>query len=256
MFANALLVLLVMTFAAPAQSQTPKVVRLGAEGTYYPFNSIDENGRFQGFEVDIAQALCAQMEVRCEFVQEKWDDMIPALLANRFDAVMASMSITEERKRQVAFSIPYYRTPAAFVTRKASNLRDTSPKAMKGRLLAGQVGTIHASILKTVYEPAGARIRLYSSQQEAQFDLARGRLDAMLVDKLGVFRWLESEQGHCCTYAGQELVDPKLIGQGVGLALRKEDVELRDSFDRAIAAIVANGTYKTINDRYFPFSIY
>lgn len=246
-----------MTFVAPAQSAHWKVVRIGAEGTYHPFNIIDENGRFQGFEVDIARALCAEMKVRCEFMQEKWDDMIPALLANRYDAIIASMSITEDRKQKVAFSIPYYRTPAVFVARKAANLRDTGPTAMKGRLVAAQIGTIHADILRNVYEPAGARVKLYSSQQEAQFDLARGRLDALVADKLGIFAWLEkTEQGQCCAPAGNELTDISLIGEGVGIAVRKEDDELREMFDHAIETIVSNGTYKEINDKYFPFSVY
>ena len=254
---SVLLVLIAMMTLAPAHANDQRVVRIGTEGTYPPFNAVDEHGRFQGFEIEIARALCDEMNVQCKFVQEKWDDMIPALMANRFDAIVASMSITEERKQRVAFTAPYYRTPAVFVARKAANLRNTSPAAMKGRLIGGQIGTIHARHLENIYQPAGARVKLYRTQQEAQFDLARGRLDALLADKLGIHAWLEkTEQGKCCAFAGEEVVDPEYIGEGVGIAVRKKNNALRERFDDAIDAILANGTYKKINDRYFPFSVY
>jgi ABC-type amino acid transport substrate-binding protein len=128
---------------------------------------------------------------------------------------------------------------------------------MKGRVIGGQVGTIHAGYLQNVYAPAGATVKLYTSQQESQFDLARGRLDAILADKVGVYEWLEkTEQGKCCTFAGDEVRDPTYIGEGVGIALRKADEDLKEQFNLAIGVLLANGTYKKINDKYFPFSVY
>jgi polar amino acid transport system substrate-binding protein len=251
------LVLVSTLLAMTASADERTVVRFGTDAAYPPMTYLDEHNRFQGFEVDIANALCARMNVKCEFVQENWDDMIPALLANRFDAIMASMSITEERKKQIAFSKRYYQTPAIFTARKSTNLRNTSPEAMKGRVIGCQVDTIHVRYLEDVYVPAGATVKVYASQNEAQLELARGRLDAIMTDKVAVFEWLEKSQlGKCCAYAGQDLTDPKYIGEGVGFGLRKEDLELKDRIDDAIDAIVADGTYKKINDKYFPFSVY
>jgi lysine-arginine-ornithine-binding protein len=253
---RALFVLFCSLVALPAVAKDWKTVRIGTEGTYPPFNFLDENSRFQGFEIELANALCARMNVKCEFMKQDWDDMIPALLANRFDAVVASMSITEERKRQVDFTRRYYQTPASFAARKAANLRDTSPSAMKGRVIGGQTGTIHANYLQSVYAPAGVTVKLYASNQEAQFDLARGRLDAILADKIGMHEWLNSEQGKCCALAGEDVRDPVHIGEGVGIAVRKEDADLKGKFNLAIDSILADGTYKQINDKYFPFSVY
>lgn len=257
LFRCALLIALLILPASFAPAKDRTVVRIGTEGIYPPFNYVDENGRLQGFEIDIAKALCAEAELRCEFMREDWNDMIPALLAHRFDAVFGSMSITKERKAQVLFSEPYYRTPATFVARKASNLRDTSPEAMKGRVLGGQRGTIHADHLLSVYAPAGAKVKLYESQNEAQLELARGRLDAILVPKVGIHEWLAgNELGRCCTFAGPEIRDPDYVGEGVGIAMRPQDRALKEKFDLALDAILANGTYKRINDKYFPFSVY
>ena len=254
---RALLVLLSALLATPASAGERSDVRFGVSANYPPFTFIDQNNRFQGFEIDVANALCAQMKVKCAFVNQEWSDMVPALLANRFDAILASLSITEERKKKVDFTRPYYQSPGSFATRKAANLRDTNPAAMKGRLLGAQEGTIHANYLQRIYAPAGAKVKLYASQQEAQLELARGRLDAMLADKIGLFEWIgKTEQGGCCTLTGEDLSDKTYVGEGVGIAVRKEDRDLKERFNLAIDTILANGTYKKINDKYFPFSVY
>jgi lysine-arginine-ornithine-binding protein len=243
--------------AAPVSAGHWAELRIGVVGNYPPFSFADEHDRLQGFEIDIAMALCERMNITCEFVKDEWEDMIPGLIAHSIDAVFSSMSITEERKRQIAFSDRYYQTPASIVTRKALNLRDVSPAGMKGRVIGVQMGTVHEDYLEGVYVPAGAVSHAYATQAEAQFDLARGRIDAIMVDKLGVYEWLnQTDQGTCCTFAGEDLNDARYVGEGVGAGLRKEDTALRDMINRALAEIIADGTYKKINDKYFPFSVY
>lgn len=253
----ALLALVGVMLAAPASARAWKDLRIGVVGNYPPFTSADEHGRFQGFEIDIALALCKRMNVQCEFVKQEWGDLIPGLIARSIDVIFASMSITEERKRQIAFSDRYYQTPASIVARKALNLRDASPAGMKGRVIGAQMGTVHEDYLEDIYVPAGAVPHAYATQAEAQFDLARGRIDAIIVDKLGVYGWLnQTDQGKCCAVAGADLTDARYVGEGVGAGLRKEDRDLRDMINRAIAGILTDGTYKKINDKYFPFSVY
>ena len=123
----------VLTVGASAADM--KKLRIGTEGAYPPFNSFDADKNLVGFDIDIAKALCAKMKAECTFVAQDWDGIIPALLANKYDAIIASMSITEERMKKVAFSNKYYNTPARFVAQKGSGITDVSPDALKGKVI-------------------------------------------------------------------------------------------------------------------------
>ncbi|WP_425104604.1 ABC transporter substrate-binding protein [Ancylobacter sp.] len=247
--------ILAMPLAGGASAKEWKTVRIGTEGAYPPFNYI-ENGELKGFDIDIAKALCAKMKVECTFTAQDWDGIIPALLANKYDAIVASMSITEERKQQIAFTNKYYKTAAIFAAPKNSAITETSPAALKGKVLGAQASTIHANYLEDVYAKAGAEVKLYGKQDEANLDLANGRLDAVLADKIVLLEWLNSKEGTCCKFTGADHTDPKYFGEGIGIGIRKGDPELVAMFNKAIDEIVADGTYKTINDKYFPFSVY
>ncbi len=238
--------------AVAAQAQ--EVVRIGTEGAYPPFNFTDSNGELKGFDIDIANALCDEMGVTCEFVAQDWDGIIPALLANRYDAIIASMSITEERMEVVDFTDKYYQTPARFIMRDGSSITDTSPEAVAGLTIGAQAATIHANFLEDVYSES--EIRLYPTQDEANLDLAAGRIDLILADSIVLYEWLETGDGSCCTFVGDAYSNPDYFGFGAGIALRQDDDELRERLNAALAAIIDNGTWQAINDEYFPFSIY
>ncbi|MCB4767941.1 ABC transporter substrate-binding protein [Ancylobacter sp. Lp-2] len=238
-----------------ASAKEWKTVRIGTEGAYPPFNYV-ENNELKGFDIDIGKALCAKMKVECTFVAQDWDGIIPALQAGKYDAIVASMSITEERKKQIDFSKKYYKTPATFAVRKDSPVTETSPAALKGKVLGAQASTIHSNYLEDVYGKAGAEVKLYGKQDEANLDLANGRLDAILADKVVLMEWLATKDGACCKFTGAEYTDPKYFGDGVGVGIRKTDPELVAMFNKAIDEILADGTYKTINAKYFPFSVY
>jgi len=230
------------------------VVRIGTEGAYPPFNYTDSDGNLVGFEIDLANALCEEMNVTCELVAQDWDGIIPALLANRYDAIMASMSITEERMEIVDFSDKYYQTPARFAVRDGSEVTDTSPQALAGMTIGAQSATIHANFLEDVYSESD--IRLYPTQDEANLDLAAGRIDLILADSIVLYEWMENDDGSCCTFVGDAYNDPAYFGFGVGAAVRQGEDELRERFNAAIAAVIENGTYQEISDKYFPFSVY
>lgn len=230
------------------------VVRIGTEGAYPPFNYTDSDGNLVGFEIDLANALCEEMNVTCELVAQDWDGIIPALLANRYDAIMASMSITEERMEIVDFSDKYYQTPARFAMRDGSEITDTSPQALAGMTIGAQSATIHANFLEDVYSESD--IRLYPTQDEANLDLAAGRIDLILADSIVLYEWMQTDDGSCCTFIGDAYNDPAYFGFGVGAAVRQGDDELRERFNAAIAAVIENGTYQEISDKYFPFSVY
>ncbi|MGD1887382.1 MAG: ABC transporter substrate-binding protein [Cohaesibacteraceae bacterium] len=240
--------------AGLATAHAQDVVRIGTEGAYPPFNFTDSDGNLVGFEIDLAVALCEEMDVTCEFVAQDWDGIIPALLANRYDAIIASMSITEERMEVVDFSDKYYQTPARFAVRDGSDITDTSPEALAGMTIGAQSATIHANFLEDVYSQSD--IRLYPTQDEANLDLASGRIDLILADSIVLFEWMQTDDGSCCTMVGDAYTDPDYFGFGVGAALRQEDDELRERFNEAIAAVLENGVYDEITAKYFPFSFY
>jgi lysine-arginine-ornithine-binding protein len=226
-------------------------VRIGTEGAYAPFNFIDANNQLQGFDVDIAKAVCEKMKAECTFVAQDWDGIIPALLAGKFDAIVASMSITDERKEKVAFTDRYYTTPGNFVVPTTSTITDTSPASLKGKVIGAQSATTAAAYLEEKYKDSD--IKLYATQDEANADLAAGRLDAGLADKFVLYPWLQSEAGKCCKFVGEDMMD--VNPQGQGIAVRKEDTELLGKLNTALKEIKADGTYKKINAKYFPFSI-
>ena len=235
-----------------------KTIRIATEGAYPPFNDTDTSGRLVGFDIDIAKALCDKMQVTCQFQAEDWDNIIPSLISDKFDAIVSSMPITDERRRRVAFSARYYERASSFVAPKDSAIPSFDAAGLKGKVVGVLSATSQARFLQGEIAPGGAQIRLYDTQDEAEADLAAGRLDVLFADKIVLFDWLAKTGTACCVIKAD--VDPtrytQYFGDGEGIAVRKEDTDLAGKFSKAIADIVADGTYKKINDKYFPFSIY
>ncbi|RVB76386.1 MULTISPECIES: ABC transporter substrate-binding protein [unclassified Mesorhizobium] len=244
----AMLVISAGSFSAQAQEK----LKIATEGAYPPFNTITADGKLVGFDIDIAEALCAQMKVECELVTQDWDGMIPALQARKFDAIVASMSITEERKKQVSFTNKYYTTPLSLVALKDSDIASTEPAALAGKTVGAQASTTQADYAQDVYGKAGAEAKLYPTQEEAVADLMNGRLDAVLSDKFVLMDWMKKSSDGCCKMVG----DVKGTETEAGIAVRQEDNALREKLNAAIDAIVADGTYKKIQAKYFDFDIY
>lgn len=227
------------------------VVRIGTEGAYPPYNFTDSDGNLVGFEIDLAKAICEEAGVSCEFVAQDWDGIIPALLASRYDAIMAGMSITEERKEVVDFTRKYFQTPARFIAAADSGITETTPEALAGLTIGTQSATIHANFLEDVY--GDSDIRLYPTQDEVNLDLAAGRIDLLLADSSATADWLDTDDGSCCTYLPGDYEDPAYFGEGVGIAVRQEDDELREKLNMAIAALEADGTIDALAGEWFPF---
>ena len=224
-------------------------LRIATEGAYPPFNMKNTKGELEGFDIDIARALCDQMGAECEIVAQDWDGIIPGLLAKKYDAIIASMSITEERKRMVAFTDPYYSNYLRFVAPEGSGL-ETSADGLKGKSLGAQRATIAAQYLEDNFR-RDARVNVYDTQEAAYLDLKAGRLDAILSDIYPAFDWLQKPENDGFDFVGDSIdIDDK-----IGVAVRRGDKELRERFNAALKALVENGTYKTINARYFPFDI-
>ncbi len=242
-------------FAAGVSAHEEKTVRIGTEGAYPPFNSIDPSGKLVGFDIDIANALCKAAHFKCDFVVQDWDGIIPGLLAKKYDAIVASMSITEERKQKVDFTGKYYNTPAKFVRKKGSGLEITKA-SLQGKSVAVQRATIHENFLRDNYGDI-IDIKAYATQDEANMDLVSGRVDAVLADSVALDDgFLKTDAGKGFEFVGPGFTDPKWFGDGVGIAVRKGEDALREELNAAIAKIRADGTYKAINAKYFDFDVY
>ena len=200
-----------------------------------------------GFDPDIAMALCAKMKAECEIVTSDWDGIIPALNAKKYDFIVSSLSITDERKQAVDFTNPYYANKQQFIAPKNVDFK-TDIASLKSKKLGTQRSTQAATWLE---DNVGGDISLYDTQENAYLDLTSGRVDALLADKYANYDWLKSPAGQAYEFKG----DPINETDEVGIALRKGDTELLNKLNAALKEINEDGTYKKINDKYFPFSI-
>lgn len=227
---------------------------VGTEAAYEPFAFKTADGKLTGFDIDFTYALCEAMGVECEIVEQNWDGLIPGLLAKKYDVIIASMSITEERMKVIDFAGPYYREPAQFFGLKDSGLEDT-PESLAGK----KVGVLRATALEKYvrkYFP-DVDLRAYPSQEEVYLDLSARRLDAGFAAGSAVqFGFLDKENGKDFAFFGAVHYDDEIFGVGTGMAIRKEDTALKDRMNEALNTIRDNGAYKAVNDKYFSFDIY
>ena len=191
-------------------------IRIASEGYYPPFNHFDEEGKLVGFDIDVGRALCEQMKADCEFVPVDWDALIPGLLDDKYDAILASMSITEEREKTVTFTIPYYSNMLTFIGRKNSGLR-ISDESLKGKSVGSQRDTVSADYLQGQYSGL-VDIKLFDTQDEAYSDLATGKLDMVLVDNLPAYDWLQTDAGRNHEFIGEFIDIDDRIGIGCAVA--------------------------------------
>jgi arginine/ornithine transport system substrate-binding protein len=249
------LVAFILAAAGGSYAEDWKKIRIGTEGAYPPFNFIDENGKLQGFDIDIAKALCSEMAAECEFVVQDWDGLIPGMLAKKFDCIIASMSITEERKKKVDFTNKYYMTPARFAAKK-SDVLSLFKTGIKGKTVGAQRATVSENFLRDNFSDI-VKVKSYATQDEANLDLISGRVDLVIADAVVLLGGLlETEQGKDFTFVGPGFTDKKWFGDGIGIAVRKGEDDLREKFNKAIDTIRANGTYQKINAEYFDFDAY
>lgn len=243
-----------LALATPAIAETVKV-GIAAE-PYPPFATPNSYGKWLGWEVDIIGAVCKAAELECEITPVAWDGIIPSLTGGQIDAIMASMSITEERMQTIDFSDKYYNTPTVIVGPKGMAMTPDA-EGLKGKIIGVQVSTVHENYVNAHFADAVAEIKLYQTQDEANQDLAAGRIDATQADSIAMESFLLTDAGKdCCEIKGAVADDPQILGLGVGVGLRKGEDALKSKFNAGIAKILGDGTYDEISKRYFATSIY
>ncbi len=234
----------------PAFAQN--ALRVGVEGNYPPFSQIAPDGKLSGFDIDIANALCAEMKVPCTLVQQEWDGMIPALNARKFDMIVASMTITEERRKAVDFTDAYYDVPSRWVARKGA-FSEATPASLKGKKIIVLRNSPRAKFVQDNFK--ASEVLLVAKETEVYLELAAGRGDIGFGSSVvSGEAFLKKPEGANFQQVGAP-VQVGATGGGVGIAIRKDDAALRDRLNAALKAIRANGTYKKLADKYFDFDI-
>ncbi len=236
-----------MFAAAPAYADLKMGV---AAEPYAPFTSKDASGVWVGWEVDFMNALCAEIGEKCTIEEVAWDGIIPALTSKKFDAIMSSMSVTDERKKTISFSDIYYNSAAVIIGPKSDD-KDFSPEHLSGKNVGVQVSTTHSAYIDKYYAPKGAVVKTYATQDEANNDLAAGRLDYVMADGVALDAFLTSEQGTaCCEQKGAVPIDVEILGAGVGFGIRQEDTELLAKVNAGIQAMAAKGLFAPITTQW------
>ncbi|OED46085.1 arginine ABC transporter substrate-binding protein [Endozoicomonas sp. (ex Bugula neritina AB1)] len=242
-----LLIALTMTLAI-TQAHGTDTISFGMEATYPPFEFMDENNELTGFDVELANAICAELNTTCEFNNQPFDSLIPSLKFRRFDAVISAMDITSERLKQVDFTDPYIENSAIFVAATSEKL--TGIEQLKGKKVGVQNGSTHQSYLIEKLEKQGVTLRPYDSYQNALLDMTNGRIDVVFADTAVANEWISTQPENKYTLVGNEIKDADYFGIGMGIATRKSD-ELTHKLNKALATVKQNGTYDKLVAKYF-----
>jgi octopine/nopaline transport system substrate-binding protein len=262
-----------LTIGAAAAQE--RVVKIATEGAYAPWNFTGAGGKLEGFDIDLANELCGRMKTKCEIVAQDWDGIIPALLAKKYDAVMAGMSITDDRKQVIDFAGPYADSPNGYLVAKTSPLAklpgtgqtfnlvtqqaeaekaiEATKPLLKGKTIGVQVSTTHP-VFADKYLKGTAEIREYKTTEAHDLDLLSGRIDAVLADATAIIGTLDKPEFKDYTLVGPAITGG-IQGNGVGIGLRKEDAELKMKFNEAIQAATQDGTIRKLSMKWFKIDV-
>lgn len=241
--------------ASGAMAKEWKTVRIGVDASYPPFESVAPSGQMVGFDVDLTRALCAKMNVRCVWIPQDLDGIIPALKAKKFDIIVSSLTVTDKRREQIDFSDRLFDAPARMIAKKGSPLLPTV-ESLKGKHVGVEQGSTQEAYAKAYWEPKGVTVVPYQNQDQVYADLATGRLDAALQDELQADAgFLKTPRGKDFAWAGPEVKDPKTLGEGTAIGVRKEDGELKAKLNKALAEVHQDGTFTKLEKQYFDVDI-
>jgi polar amino acid transport system substrate-binding protein len=238
-----------------SMSHAANVIRFGVDPSYPPFEQKQPDGSLTGFDIDLGNALCAQLKARCVWVEQNFDGMVPALKAGKFDGILSAFSDTEARRKQVDFSQRLYVAPSSLIAKKGAGLLPTAD-SLKGKSVGVVQGSLHESYAKSQWAP-GAAIHSYQTQDQVFMDLLSGRLDASFQASVqGDIGLLQKPQGQDFAFAGDPITDKSIIGNGVAIGIRKDDTALREQINEAIVALRQSGEYDRIAHKYFNYDVY
>ncbi|CAM5349213.1 ABC transporter substrate-binding protein/permease [Mycolicibacterium aubagnense] len=246
-----LLATALLSLSATSAMAEQRTLKIGTDGLYPPFSVVDNSGKVTGLDIEIGNAICAKLDAKCEWTAQDFEGLIPAVQNGRYDLVIASHSITDERKKAVDM-IKYYNNTASFLVPKNSDGSDLSPAAFAGKSVGAQTGTVHASYLEKNF--SGSTLKFYPSQIEAYADLSAGRIDAVMGDTPTLYVWVEGEGKDCCKISEGKISDPS-VGDGAGIVIKKGNEPLHSEVQKAVDLMWSNGEFDALWAKYFPFRI-
>ncbi|MEO9649237.1 MAG: transporter substrate-binding domain-containing protein [Roseobacter sp.] len=249
-----------LTFGAAAGASAESL-RVGMECTYAPFNYRTSDGDLVGYDVDVAKGVAEIIGADLEYVCQQWDGMIPALLANKFDLIVASMSITNSRLEKIDFSGPYRDSVGRLVGRKEMDkeLFDPSGSPIAENFSGLRIGLERASTYESWFNATlpDADIVLYDGSEPLYLDLVNGRVDAIMTNPMKAhLRFLAKEEGSAFEFVSPAISEVEYFGIGVGIGLRQGQPELKARLDAAIKTLINDGKLTEYALKYFPFPIH
>ena len=252
----ALSLIMGISSASSVFAALPQSIRIGTDATYAPFSSKDAKGDFVGFDIDLGNELCSRIKVKCTWVGSDFDSLIPSLKAKKIDAIISSLSITEKRQQEIAFSDKLYAADSRLIAPKGSSIQPTL-ESLKGKHVGVLQGSTQEAYGNERWRSQGVDVVAYQNQDLIYSDLAAGRLDAALQDEVAASEgFLKQPIGKDYQFCGPSIKDEKLFGVGTGMGLRKEDNELREALNKAFAEMRQDGTYDKLAKKYFDFNVY
>ena len=232
-----------------------RAIRFLTADDYPPLNFARGDGELSGFNVEIARAICEELHIGCTIQARRFDTLLDALETGKGDALIASLATTPALRDRLDFTTPYYSTPARFVARKDSPLADVTPTALNGSNVGVVSGSAHEAYLKAFFP--GVRLMPYPNFTALREALSSRAIDVVFADGLTLAVWLSgADAGDCCAFKGGPFTESRFFGEGVSIAVRKEDSALRRAMDWALARISERGTYAEIYRKYFPIGFY
>ena len=232
-----------------------RAIRFLTSDDYPPLDFAMSDGTLMGFNVEIARAVCAELEIACTIQARRFDTLIDSLVAGKGDAVVASIAATPENRARIDFSQPYYQTPARFVARKEAVPSEASRGGLRGKTVGVVGGSAHEAYLKAFFP--GAKLKPYADLSALETALRGGEIGIGFADGLTMAVWLNSElSGNCCGFFGGPYCESRYFGEGVGIAVRNDDSQLRRALNWALARLYTKGVYSELYLKYFPIGFY
>lgn len=228
-----------------------QTVRIATNSPYKPMEYVKADGSLTGFDIDLGNALCEQADLECHWIKQSWNGIIPGLMAQKYDAIMSSMTINAQRKKHVLFSDPYIVPPSSFVAPADSPIEEINKSVLKGTKLGVQRGTVQDNYVTDTYGDI-ATIKRYQNADDVAVDMDTGRLDLAFFDQITSQSTLIGPHPDKYHQVGPDLTEPrKYFGDGFGVAFRKNEQDLAKKFNKALETLKSNGTYTKIYKKYF-----
>lgn len=231
------------------------ILRFLTTADFPPFNFYDEDGVLTGFNIDLARAICLELDVTCEIKVEPWENLLPALRRKEGDAIIASQVVSAQALSDFDFTDRYFHTPGRFAGRRDASGIEATPEGLSGRRIGVAPNTSHEAFIRQFFR--GSQIVMFKDADAARDALKRGDIDVVFGDAISLSFWLNgTASNQCCEFKGDAFLEPKFFGGGIAIAVAKGDRQLKAELDGALKQVRTGGRFVELVTRYFPFRVY